>query len=100
MITQTHQPSREDVEVARMERLLASGERLAFPVSQWRVSRLPCPLQWRGRAGVAPASVTHSLRLALPALPCGRASTSVARNYVASNLGMVFGLGKSEIAGG
>jgi hypothetical protein len=42
--------------------LLASGTPLAFPVSQWRSEwrawpvRARCPLQWRGRAGLAPAS--------------------------------------------
>src|SRR5207244_11271920 len=46
-------------------RLLASGGRLAFPGedTQWRRAVTTCPLQWRGRAGPAPAS-------ALPRSPC------------------------------
>ena len=47
--------------VARTERSPGFGPPLAFPVSQWRMSGAPasragCPLQWRGRAGIAPAS--------------------------------------------
>src|SRR2546427_2896886 len=38
-------------------RLLASGERLAFPVIPVAWSRADCPLQWRGRARAPPASL-------------------------------------------
>ena len=48
--------------VARTERSPGFGTPLAFPVSQWRSewrawpSMARYPLQWRGRAGIAPAS--------------------------------------------
>jgi hypothetical protein len=48
--------------VARTERSPGFGTPLAFPVSQWRFEwsswpmRARYPLQWRGRAGIAPAS--------------------------------------------
>ena len=48
--------------VARTARSPGFGTPLAFPVSQWRSEwrawpvRARCPLQWRGRAGLAPAS--------------------------------------------
>jgi hypothetical protein len=48
--------------VARTERSPGFGTPLAFPVSQWRSewrawpTRARYPLQWRGRAGIAPAS--------------------------------------------
>jgi hypothetical protein len=49
-------PPRASV-VARAERSPGFGPSLAFPVAQWRVERGGvCPLQWRGRAGVSPAS--------------------------------------------
>jgi hypothetical protein len=48
--------------VARTERSPGFGTPLAFPVSQWRSEwrawpmMARYPLQWRGRAGIAPAS--------------------------------------------
>jgi hypothetical protein len=55
-----HQPSPEGFMVARTERSPGFGTPLAFPVSQWRLSEDlaygQLPLQWRGRAGLAPAS--------------------------------------------
>ncbi len=53
--------------VARDERSPGFGRfPLAFPVSQWRVSERPAyPLQWRGRAGLAPASEHPDSRLLL-----------------------------------
>jgi hypothetical protein len=48
--------------VARTARSPDFGTPLAFPVSQWRSEwrawpqKPRCPLQWRGRAGFAPAS--------------------------------------------
>jgi hypothetical protein len=48
--------------VARTERSPGFGPPLAFPVSQWLMSGVnagsvpACPLQWRGRAGITPAS--------------------------------------------
>ena len=64
-------PSPEGLLVARTERSPGFGLSLAFPVSQWQMSeesrsfeicgasinrRRHSPLQWRGRAGFAPAS--------------------------------------------
>ena len=64
-------PSPEGMLVARTERSPGFGLSLAFPVSQWPMSegsrcfeicgasinpRCHSPLQWRGRAGLAPAS--------------------------------------------
>ena len=42
--------------VARTKRSPGFGPSLAFPVPQWPMSEVDCPLQWRGRAGIAPAS--------------------------------------------
>jgi hypothetical protein len=48
--------------VARTERSPGFGTPLAFPVAQWRrewsawLCEPSFPLQWRGRAGFAPAS--------------------------------------------
>ena len=56
----SHQPlPRGRVYVARtMSRLLAPGRVAHLPDrSQWRVERALCPLQWRGRTGIAPVSV-------------------------------------------
>ena len=59
---QRHQPSPEGFMVARTERSPGFGTPLAFPVSQWLAEwrawpmMARYPLQWRGRAGVAPAS--------------------------------------------
>jgi hypothetical protein len=49
-------PSPEGQLVARTKRSPGFGLPFAFPVSQWRVNGIFCPLQWRGRAGVTPAS--------------------------------------------
>jgi len=71
--------------VARTERSPGFGTPLAFPVSQWRAEwrawpiMARYPLQWRGRAGVAPASelprscsFSFSAGVSLSALPPGR----------------------------
>jgi hypothetical protein len=41
-------------------RLLAPGRRISLPgsLSQWDRRYAYCPLQWRGRAGISPASVS------------------------------------------
>ena len=58
-----HQPSPEEsVKVARTQ--VVSWLRaalLAFPTRrQWRcVSRRVCPIQWRGRTGISPVSVSR-----------------------------------------
>ncbi len=69
---QRHQPSPEGFKVARMARSPGFGTPLAFPVSQWRSEwrawprMARYPLQWRGRAGFAPASENpHSCGLQL-----------------------------------
>src|SRR5579862_3815867 len=55
---QRHHPSREGIAGgANGEVSWLRAHRLAFPVSQWRGADFDCPLQWRGRAGLAPASV-------------------------------------------
>jgi hypothetical protein len=82
---QRHQPSPEGFMVARTERSPGFGTPLAFPVSQWRAEwrawpmMARYPLQWRGRAGVAPASelprscsFSFSAAASLSALPPGR----------------------------
>jgi hypothetical protein len=50
---------------ARLGRLLAPGvfARLPDLPGQWLSERSCCPLQWRGRTGITPVSVSHTSRL-------------------------------------